>query len=165
MKKVYIVRHAKSSWDNPLLNDSERTLNKRGKRDAPFMAKLLKKIENNPDLIISSPAVRAFSTAKIFAEVINYSRNKIRLETSIYEADINDLLLIISRLDDKIANVIVVGHNPSVTDFVNYVTGQNITNMPTCSICAIEFNFNSWKNILYEKGNLRFFEYPKKYAC
>src|SRR5687768_1175410 len=112
MKELILVRHAKSSWKDQDLTDFERPLNKRGKRDAPFMGGLLKKITQSPDLIISSPAARALSTAKIIAKELDFPVDKIKKDIKIYLAEEVELFKIVKKISDKHQRIILVGHNP-----------------------------------------------------
>jgi len=163
MKTIYLVRHAKSSWKEMGMNDEQRPLNHRGKHDAPFMGKLLKKMKVTPDLIVSSPAVRALSTAKIFAEELDYPEKNIEVDKNIYLADVGELFDFVNELDDKLHSVMIFGHNPGHTYFLNRISGEAIDNMPTCSIAGVEFDIDRWKLITKTTGKLKFFEYPKKY--
>lgn len=163
MKTLYLVRHAKSSWKEIDLSDKERPLNKRGKQDAPVIGKLLKKMKVKSDLIISSPAVRAFTTAKLIAKEIEYPKFKIKLLDNIYMADSAELSVEMSKADDKCESIMLFGHNPGITDFLNTLCKESIDNMPTCSVACIQFEINSWSEIKNKKGKLIFFEYPKKH--
>ena len=163
MKKLYLVRHAKSSWKNHSLKDFDRPLNNRGERDAPFMGELLNKQGIKPGIIVSSSAVRAYETAKIFAEKFDYPEALIFKERSVYEADALNLLDIIRDTDDEYLSLMLLGHNPGMTYLSNYLTAQRIDNMPTCSVATIEFDVDSWRKIKPESGELTAFEYPKKY--
>jgi phosphohistidine phosphatase len=163
MKKLCIVRHAKSSWDDPGLLDLERPLNKRGKRDAPFMGERLKKYKVKPDLIISSPAKRAMKTAKIIASKINYPVKKITTADIIYNGSSFDLLSLIRNTDEAISEVMLFGHNPEITALVNYLSEKRILNVPTCGFLCVEFNIDSWKEVSDKNGNVLFFDYPKKH--
>ncbi len=163
MKTIYLVRHAKSSWKEMGMKDEERPLNHRGKHDAPFMGKLLRKMKVNPDLIVSSPAKRALTTAKIFAEELDYPEKEIQVEQSVYLADESELYSLIEELDDELESVMIFGHNPGHTYFLNKISEEAIDNMPTCSIASVEFDVDKWNMIKKTKGQLKFFEYPKKY--
>jgi len=163
MKKLFLIRHAKSDWNNPNLSDIDRPLNKRGDRDAPFMANVLKKSNVIPELIYSSPAKRAFTTAKVFAKELGYDKNLIIINNSVYEAGIKDLEKIVQEIDADISNVLLFGHNMVITAFANHLGNKFIDNMPTCSIVGIEFDTNNWKNLERGSGNTFLFEYPKKY--
>ncbi len=163
MKKLFLIRHAKSSWDNHNLSDFERPLNKRGLRDAPFMAKLINKEKIKPDIIYSSPALRAASTAEFFAEELNYKKKKIILDENIYEAGIRELEHIVQNIANDKNTAFLFGHNPTITYYANHLGNKLIDNMPTCSIVGIEFNEDTWNKVEHGKGNTFFFEYPKKY--
>ncbi len=162
MKTLYVVRHAKSSWKFPDLDDIDRPLSKRGKRNAPEMGLRLAKKGIFPQLMISSPAKRALSTARKIASVIQYPKNKIRIENALYHGMEEDILDIIRRLPDDIKELMIFGHNPGLTDFVNTLSGAQIYNVPTCGIAAISFNTDHWKDVGKIPGQLIFFDYPKK---
>ncbi|MBN1302226.1 MAG: histidine phosphatase family protein [Melioribacteraceae bacterium] len=163
MKIVFLVRHAKSSWKENNLSDFERPLNNRGRRDAPFMADLFKSKNTLPDLMLSSPANRAITTARIFAELFAIDKNKIITDPSIYEAGAGELLDIINGLENKYENVMLFGHNPSITMISNYLSDKRIENIPTCGIVKIIFKADSWRSVEIGTGILASFEYPKKY--
>lgn len=163
MKKIILIRHAKSSWDDPNHTDFERPLNKRGKRDAPFMGKLLKKKNIIPDLIISSPAVRALTTAQIISEELDYPKKKIVIEDSIYESGIKEIESLIQKLDNKYKTVILFGHNPTFTSYANHLGDKHIDNLPTCGIVGLKLDIDNWNEVERGKGKVYLFEYPKKY--
>ncbi|MDA0194163.1 MAG: histidine phosphatase family protein [Bacteroidetes bacterium] len=160
MKTLFLVRHAKSSWDNMGLSDFDRPLNDRGFADAPSMGNFLKGLAVRPDLILSSPAKRAFSTANLIAKEIGYN-NTIQTDQGIYHANTRELMLILTVQDNNHNSIMMVGHNPGFTDFCNKLTGDFIDNMPTCSICRIDFDVDSWTEISFGTGNKIFFQYPK----
>lgn len=162
MKTLYIVRHAKSSWDDPSLRDFDRPLNDRGKRDAPTMGKRLHKRNILPDIMISSSAKRARSTAKRIAQELNFSEKQIRLTDSLYHAGPELICSVIRQLPDTAHSVMLFGHNPGLTDFVNQYIDVRIDNIPTCGIVAAKFPVHSWKDIGNVKGELLFFDYPKQ---
>lgn len=163
MKILYLIRHAKSSWSEPGLSDFERPLNHRGKHDAPFMGKLLKEHKVVADKIISSPAVRAYTTARIIASEINYPVEKIETDKNIYEASASEILNIIQAVHDEVGTLMLFGHNPGFTMLNNYLSGRQVDNIPTCGISKIEFDVDSWKEVNINKGRLAAFEFPKKY--
>jgi phosphohistidine phosphatase len=162
MKTLCLIRHSKSAWDNQGISDFERGLNSRGKHDAPLMAKIIREKKIIPDLIISSPAIRAITTAKIFAEVVNYPIENIITNEYIYEAGIRELMETVRAIDDSKTHVMLFGHNPGITTFSNLLGSEYISNMPTCSIAGLELNINSWKEVERFCGKTLFFEYPKK---
>jgi phosphohistidine phosphatase len=163
MKTLYIIRHAKSSWADPLASDFERGLNDRGKRDAPRMGKRLKEKEINPDVMISSPAKRALSTARRVAEVINFSKSGLKTDSRLYHADEDTILSVVHDINDKHEVAMMFGHNPGLTEFVNAIAGEDpyINNVPTCGIVALSLPVDSWKNITWKSAKLLFFDYPK----
>ena len=164
MKTLYLVRHAKSSWKYPRLDDFERPLNKRGRSNAPFMGSILKKLKVAPDIIISSPANRAATTARIIADAIDYPLEKIRYDETIYGSSEYDLLQVIQQLDDAINQAMLVSHNPALTDLSNSIGDTAISNIPTCGICCVNLNISSWAKSGEQRGKLKFFEFPKKHT-
>lgn len=162
MKYLFLNRHAKSDWNHPGLTDFERPLNERGLRDAPDMGERLANRNETIDLIVTSPAVRALSTAKIIAEKINYKKEDIVENRSIYAAAVTDLLKVVNRLNNHYNSVLLFGHNPGFTDFADYLTGAGILNIPTCGICKISFDINDWKEVSAHTGNLEYFDFPKR---
>lgn len=163
MKTIYLLRHAKSSWDNPRLDDFERPLSKRGHHDAPLMGNLLEKLNVLPDLLISSPAIRAAMTARIIAESINYPFDNIQYDENIYEAGEEQILEIIYGIDDSINKLMLVGHNPSFTYLSHFLAKHSINNIPTCGFFAAGLNISTWTKIKKNCGKMVMFEYPKKY--
>lgn len=163
LKNLYVIRHAKSSWDDSDLPDSERPLNERGKRDAPRMGKRLKERDVHPDLIISSPANRALATAMAIADILNYRRNLIVQEKKLYHASEDQILSIIRKTDDRHRTVLLFGHNPGLTDFVNALSADDpvTDNVPTCGVVAFEANIVSWNDLRFEEARLLFFDYPR----
>lgn len=162
MKILYLIRHAKSSWDNQDQTDFERPLNKRGEHDAPLMANILNKKKVEPDLIISSPAKRAFSTALIFAEKLDYNLNSVKTDDRIYEAGMRELMTLVREIDNRNKTVMIFGHNPGLTSFTNLLGDKFIPGMPTCSIVGLEFDATKWAQVERHSGKIFLFEYPKK---
>jgi phosphohistidine phosphatase len=164
MKTLYVVRHAKSSWDEPGLSDFDRPLNDRGKRDAPRMGKRLKDRDVHPDLMLSSPAKRAMSTCKRIAEALGYATDRIKTDRALYHADEDEILSTVRDIKDKHNVVMIFGHNPGLTDFIhrmNRISSATIDDIPTCGVAAFHFNIDSWQEIDFGKGELVFYDYPK----
>jgi len=163
VKSLYIIRHAKSSWDNPLQDDLDRPLNDRGKRDAPRMAKRLKEKEIHPDLMLSSPAKRARSTARRMAKVFKYDKENIKTDRSLYHADEATLLSVIQQINNKHDVVMLFGHNPGLTDFVNSFMADelDIDNIPTAGVVAFRLDVANWKDVEWGKNKILFFDFPK----
>lgn len=160
MKQLIIVRHGKSDWGNADLTDFDRPLNTRGHKNAPEMVERLIKKGLKPALIVSSPALRAITTANYFAKGWNIETSAILQEETIYEANVKTLLQIVNRLKDSDESVALFGHNPGLTDFINYLTDE-YASMPTCGVAIIMFPFNQWELVSAETGNLSLFDYPK----
>jgi len=127
------------------------------------MGKLLKEKKVHPDKIISSPAVRAYTTARIIASEINYPVEKIETNKNIYEASAGEILNIIQEVREDVKTLMLFGHNPGFTMLSNYLSGRQVDNIPTCGISKIEFDVDSWKEVNINKGRLAEFEFPKKY--
>lgn len=163
MLTLYLVRHAKSSWRNSGIDDKLRSLSKRGKHDAPLMGKVLFKRSEFPDLIISSPAKRALSTAKRIALELSYPAEKILKHELLYMAGIDDFINIMTEVPQGRKKLMIVSHNFGITDFANYLSGADISNIPTCGIVRIDLDDDTWINAAKKRGKMIFFEYPKKY--
>lgn len=163
MKTLIIVRHAKSSWDKPNLVDFERILNQRGLNDAPFMGQIVAEKGIVPDLILSSPAVRAMTTASFYAEALNYPKEKIQSKETIYDRGAKHILYLINEIDDKFQTVMLFGHNPDLSSLAQYLCDFHEGNLPTCGTVCVDFDTDTWSNIGEEKGRLRFFISPKSF--
>lgn len=162
MKRLLLCRHAKSSWKDITLEDIDRPLNKRGKRDAPEMGRRLAAGGIKPDMIISSPARRARKTARQLAKLTGFGKKNVILLREVYAASANELLAIVREFDDAASVVFVVGHNPETTVLANMLGDLDIDNVPTCGVVALDFAVDSWQQIGETKGTLVFFDYPRK---
>lgn len=162
MKELLLLRHAKSSWDDPTINDIDRPLNKRGKHDAVFMGNVMKQLNYIPDIIISSDAKRAFSTAKRIAAVLNYEKNKLIKDHDLYDCSLDGFLSFVNSLNDEFEKILLVGHNPEITLFTNKLCAENIINIPTCGLAVIQTRAVNWSDVFFGKAKLVSFEYPKK---
>ena len=161
-KTLLLVRHAKSSWDISSLNDFERPLNERGKKDAPAMAKrfLHKKIDI--DAFVSSPAKRAKKTAELFCQEYGKKDDDIIFITKLYHASPEIFFDVVSELDDHLNTVAIFSHNMGITEFVNLlIKDMRIDNMPTCGIFAVKINARKWADFKNVKRDFLFFDYPK----
>jgi phosphohistidine phosphatase len=160
MKLLTLVRHAKSDWENDL-TDIERPLNIRGEKDAPLMAMIAKSKLPEADLIISSPAVRAYSTAFEFAKALNYPLKKVILQNSLYHCGISEYLDVLENLNPDIQHAYIFSHNPGTTQFVNFLCNENIFNIPTCGVAHIKLDIRYWSEITRDSGKLISFITPK----
>ena len=163
MKTLYLIRHAKSSWNDPGLDDFDRPLNKRGKRDAPFMASLLKGSKVQADFILSSPANRALTTARAFQDAYGLSDEDFATDKDLYHAYYRDVFRILSKVDDRYENVLCFGHNPTWTNVVNAFNDDYLANLPTCGIAEIRCPIDSWSEFSEGIGTLTNLYFPKQY--
>jgi len=162
MKTLYILRHAKSSWDNPDLKDFERPLADRGLSDLPVMAERFKARGGRVGCIICSPAVRTKTTATMFAKQIGFPSDEIGSNPELYFAGSNMFLKAASLLDDECEAAMLVGHNPAITDFVNEMANSDINNIPTCGLVQLSLPIDAWSDIEFSRAELVDFDYPKK---
>ena len=161
-KHVFIIRHAKSDWSFDV-RDFDRPLNARGFKNAPTMAKRMAEYAIKPQLLISSPAKRAITTAQIFAEHLAVPVNEIKLEPRIYEAQPNTLLQLIGELDDDLDRVAFFGHNPGLTLLVNYLGDVGIYNLTTCGIVHLRFDdADHWTEVSGGTGTHVWFAEPSR---
>jgi phosphohistidine phosphatase len=161
-KTLYFMRHAKSDWSVSGQKDFDRSLNHRGLMDAPKMGHRLMSMEIKPDLILSSPALRAKMTAEYVSEQLKYEFDKIVWDEEIYEAPVRTLLSIINKLDPSYNNVLIFGHNPSITYLAEYLSKAEIGNIPTAGVVCIEFEVPEWAMVSEGTGSLKWFIYPKE---
>lgn len=161
MKKLFIIRHAKSD-QSFFGNDFERPLNDRGKTDAPEMAKRLLDKKLKPDALVASPAVRAITTAGFFAETLQIPHEEIVLISALYHPRSEVFYEVISNLSDELNTVAIFSHNPGITNFVNSLdTSVQTDNMPTCAIFAVSADITAWSGFRKAKKEILFFDYPK----
>ncbi|MCB2203960.1 histidine phosphatase family protein [bacterium] len=164
MKTLFIVRHAKSSWKQEFLTDFERPLNKRGHRDAPVMAAVLKERGVKPDYIRCSPANRALTTARLLAEGLGYDLDHIETDEHMYGAGDRQLKTIVQQLPDSAETAMIVGHNPGMMMLANRLAGFEEDNLPTCGIVCVRFEAETWSAVDDREGTIEYFEYPKKHT-
>jgi phosphohistidine phosphatase len=162
MKKLYLVRHAKSSWEDITLADIDRPLKGTGVSDAHIMATRLKSQNILPELILSSPAVRTISTAIIFARVLNYPLCQISIRQEIYEAS-PELILQVIEQQYAPASIMILGHDPSFCQLYNRLTGSSLEKIPTTGIATIEIDSLTWNNLLDKTAKGLSLDKPKDY--
>ncbi len=162
MKSLYLVRHAKSSWDYENVEDYDRPLKGRGIRDAYMVSNYLSNQVDPPEALFSSPATRAVHTAMIFARNLQFPFSAIKLHEELYLCSEQYLLNFIQQIDDDFKRVMIFGHNPTMTNFVNRCIDQRIDNVPTSGVACFHFDTDSWKDVTFN-GRLTLFDYPKKH--
>lgn len=162
MKVLYLMRHAKSSWNFDDLTDEQRPLNDRGRDDAPRMGQALAQRNIRLDVLISSPAVRAMTTAALVAKELEYPHEQIVVRPEIYHAEIDDLLRIVQECPNEAESVLLVGHNPTITEFANYLSPSPLSEeMPTAGILCLHFQTDSWAQADRVNAEFYFFDHPK----
>ncbi|MCB2206676.1 MAG: histidine phosphatase family protein [Bacteroidetes bacterium] len=161
MKTLYIVRHAKSSWSDRSLSDHERLLMRKGivktKKITDFLSKQIK----CPDLLLSSTAVRAKKTADLVAKELDYPEDRIVTSKALYHADSEEIFDEIYGISNNINNLMIFGHNPGLTYFVNLFLRPTIENLPTSGVVSIEFITDKWEEISEAKFHVNFVVFPK----
>lgn len=163
LKTLFIIRHAKSSWAELGARDFDRVLDLRGHNDAPRMAKILKSEGIQPDLIVSSPAMRAKTTASYFSKEFGIDAQHIDYQKDIYEAMESDILHIVHELPNVANVVLLFGHNPTLTYFTNRFNAEPIDNLPTCGIIRIDVSVDDWSKFDKKTAKVTGMWYPKMY--
>jgi phosphohistidine phosphatase len=161
VKTLLLVRHAKASRDDPTLPDRDRPLDDRGRRDAPKMGKRLARRDAKPDLIVSSPALRALTTAQLIADELGYSRQDIVVVERLYATSASDLLAVIHALDKRTERAMLVGHNPELTDLAHRLSPE-IRDLPTCAVAEFRFDTKAWPDIGEVEPEKATLDEPKK---
>ncbi|MBL7951507.1 MAG: histidine phosphatase family protein [Flavobacteriales bacterium] len=164
MKTLYLCRHAKSSWADTGMDDFDRPLNERGLRNAPFMAKVFADRGEPVELILSSPANRALTTARFFSEALGINEEGFIQERLMYLAERHTLTHLAERLPNNKHRVMLFGHNPGFTELTNHLSDAGIDNLPTCGLVRIDFAVGDWRHIVKGSGTLVWFDYPKRHA-
>lgn len=162
MKTLVLVRHAKSSWKDPGLADRDRPLNPRGRRDAPEMGRRLAARGASPDRILTSPALRAATTAAVIAEAVGYPQREIVEDERLYGAGSEEILEVIRGVEDRFDRVFLLGHNPGLTDLVNELSDEPIRNVPTCGVVKFRIAGKSWSDVGRDTAVRVDFDYPKR---
>lgn len=162
MKTLTLVRHAKSSWKDTGLRDRDRPLNKRGQRDAPIMGKRLHDHGIRPSLIVSSPANRAWTTAKIFAKELSYPLEFLQRDDNLYLASVDRILDVVVSQDEGFNSLMIVGHNPGFTDFANFLSPGLTHNLPTAGVVSVSIDQDYWNLYEQPQTELLVHDWPKK---
>jgi phosphohistidine phosphatase len=162
MKTLLLLRHAKSSWKNPGQRDFDRPLNKRGMKAAPLVGKFIRERKLKPNLIISSPAVRARMTAALVVESGELEA-ELRYDERIYEADVEALVKVVSQADEAAETVLLVGHNPGLQELLRFLTGEE-PEFPTAALASVSFKLDKWSAIQQHSGRLKWLVTPKALA-
>jgi len=162
MRRLTLIRHAKSSWDYAELSDFERPLNARGRRDAPALAGQLAARLERPLRLISSPALRAITTAHAFAAALGVQNAAIRIDPRIYEAAPGTLLGLLRECDDADRHILLFGHNPGLSELARLLAICPFPELPTCAVATFGFEAAHWRDLRHGGGVLQRYEFPKK---
>lgn len=162
MRLLTLVRHAKSSWDYPELSDFERPLNERGRRDAPVMAARSRDWPPLPDRLVSSPALRAITTARSFAASLGLDTDEIMVQPKIYDAALPALMRLVRAFDDGDRHVMMFGHNPGFSRLAHELARCSFDEMPTCAVARFELDVRGWADVVPGCGQLVRYSFPKE---
>ena len=161
--RLTLVRHAKTEPARSGQEDWDRALESRGQRDAPEMARRLKQLGPKPERILSSPAVRAITTATIMARELGVSAQKVQQDERLYLASPKDTLAVIRELGERARHLMVVGHNPGITEFADRISSErSVDNLPTCAIYSLQFAIAAWSELQWDSGVDAELDYPKR---
>jgi phosphohistidine phosphatase len=163
LKTIYLCRHAKSSWADPGMADFDRPLNQRGRRNAPMMARKFRERNEEVDLLVTSTAGRAITTARFFSEALQVAPNQLVQEPRIYEASVRTILEVINGLPADADRVMLFGHNPGFSNMIDHLTNEPLGNLPTCGIARIDLALDDWKAVTKGLGRLIWLDHPKMY--
>lgn len=163
-KTLVFMRHANAGWQDSGASDFERALTHRGARNAPMMGERIVLLGIRPELIVSSPATRAAETAAAVANAMNIPPEKIRLESSAYAATSGELLDIIHAFSEEADCIMLVGHNPGITELANIMAGEDIGNVPTCGVVILDTGATRWRDVASKPASLLEFDYPGRLA-
>ncbi len=163
MKTLTLIRHAKSDWSDLSLSDFDRPLNKRGYKNAPMMGRILSQSTQHPDLILSSPALRAKTTAELIARELHYPIQTIRYDETLYDADPHTIIASLRQVPDTVEHLFLIAHNPGLSEAAEYLCGFAIGDIPTCGIVMMKLKSDSWKSADGECAVFVSLDYPKKH--
>lgn len=161
MKTLFVMRHAKSSWGEPGLDDFYRPLLEKGKKRTKLIIDYLMHKQLIPELILCSPAVRANDTAKIMAHGLGLTEDQVLVEKSIYTADVDQLENLFFDLPSSVNRLMLIGHNPSLTEFINRYLENKLDALPTSAVVAIDYKANKWEEVLDSEASVNFIIFPK----
>ena len=161
MKRLTLLRHAKSSWDDVTLDDFDRPLAPRGRRSAPEMGRRLKARGEVPDLVVSSPAKRAITTARMACREMGFPESRIIEERGLYHASAHSMFELIGSLETLAEHLMIVGHNPGFTDFANALGDARIDNLVTAGLFVVDFEIDDWGDLTAGAGRFVYYDYPR----
>lgn len=161
MKTLLVIRHAKSSWKDPALTDLQRPLKKRGSHNAVEMAERLGQRQVTVEQVFCSPANRALQTVEHMAPILGIPGGQVEIASDLYTFDYAELMRYLRMLPDSYTDVALVGHNPAITDLVNFLTLEAIRNIPTCGVALLEMDIAEWRDLKAGVARLVHYDFPK----
>ncbi len=161
LRRLTLLRHAKSSWQQADLDDHDRPLNERGERNAPTMGRRLAARGARPSLFITSTAKRARRTARLVARELGYPLEFLQSEPDLYLATPKTMLRILGDQPNNFSDIILCGHNPGITELASQLTGISIDNVPTCGVVVIDVEVEEWSALAPAACQFKYFDYPK----
>lgn len=162
MKKLYLIKHAKSNWDIADTRDFERPISKSGKKDINTISSYLRLQEISPDIMLSSCALRAQESTDLIAKKLNFSGKKLFLE-ELYLTTAEDILEIIMAQEAAHENIFVIGHNPHISELIKIITDEHFSKIPSMGVVALSFDIQEWEELEKMKGKIDFFIFPKQF--
>ena len=163
MRRLTLVRHAKSDWKNADLKDFDRPLNRRGLKEAPQMAERLAEQKIRPDLMLTSPAVRALETARVLAKALDYPLRRLKTEDRLYLAPAADILAVVRGVGSRVRHLMIFGHNPGLSAFAQSLANdRELGELPTCAVYSVELDIRSWADARLGEGLNPSLQHPKR---
>ena len=163
MRRLTLVRHAKSDWKNADLKDFDRPLNRRGLKEAPQMAERLAAQKIRPDLMLTSPAVRALETARVLAKALDYPLRRLKTEDRLYLGPAADILAVVRGVGSRVRHLMIFGHNPGLSAFAQSLTNdRELGELPTCAVYTMELDIRSWADARLGEGLNPSLQHPKR---
>lgn len=160
-KYLTVIRHAKSSRENPELDDLVRPLNERGRQSVKIIGNYLREHKIKPDLVITSPATRALQTAIGISDILNYPKEALYIKQEIYFGTSSAILSVLENINDNFNDVFLFGHEPVLSSLIEILTGKNLDKFPTCAVCRIYLDIKKWKDIKLKNGKCEFYVNPE----
>lgn len=161
MKQLILIRHGKSSWKDPALTDLKRPLKNRGERNAREMAMRLQRVGLNVEKVFMSPALRVTQTVQLMAEETGFGNGVSEIHPELYTFSYEDLMLFLKAQDDSLKCVALAGHNPAVTDLLNFLTLEEVANIPTCGVAVLDLDLEKWAKLRAGGARLSYYDFPK----
>ena len=162
MKQLVLIRHGKSSWKDPAISDLMRPLKGRGQSDAREMARRLAERGQCVDRVVLSPARRVLETVELMTAESGFGRGVSEVMPELYTFNYEDIIHCVKAFDETLSAVAIVGHNPAITDLINFLCLEELGNLPTCGVAIVDLDIDSWSAVRAGSGSIRLCDYPKR---